>query len=122
MRRLLARAPGRAFAPGHTFAPAFALACACLLLAACGGDEPDASTEVPATVTGNVVQVEPAEGEVESFVVEQDGTRYELRIADDVDYGFDLHHVREHMDAGDPVRVSTEERSDGAYALSIEDV
>lgn len=97
-----------------------------VLMTACGGDAPDLIAEesdpLPATVTGNVVSVEPAEGDVESFVVEQDGTRYELRIADDIDYGFDVGHLREHMDAGDPVRVSTEERDDGAYALLIEDV
>ena len=78
--------------------------------------------DVPATITGNVIEVQPADGDVESFVVEEDGTRYELLIADDVDYGFDLSHLREHMDASDPVRVSTEQRDDGAYALSIEDV
>jgi hypothetical protein len=93
------------------------------LLVACGGEEvAGVATDVPATVTGNVVSVEPAEGDVVSFVLEEDGTRYELRIADDVDYGFDLGHLREHMDLADPVRVSTEMRGDGAYALLIEDV
>ena len=96
-----------------------AVLCVCGLLAACGSDQP---AEVPATVTGNVVEVEPSDGEVTSFTIEQDGTRYELRVADDVEYGFDLAHLREHMDAGDPVSVSTERRDDGAYALSIEDV
>ena len=64
----------------------------------------------------------PEEGDVESFVVESGGVRYQLLIADDVDYGFDLGHLREHMEATDPVVVTTEERADGAYALSIEDV
>jgi hypothetical protein len=91
------------------------------LLAACGGDEAAPSVDVPATVTGIVVEVEPAEGDVESFVVEQDGERYMLLIADDVDYGFDLAHLHEHMDTGEPVRVSSEKRSDGTYALLIED-
>src|SRR5688500_8761890 len=58
----------------------------CLLVACGGGEAAGISTGVPATVTGTVVSVEPAEGDVESFVLEQDGERFELRIADDVDY------------------------------------
>lgn len=72
-------------------------------------------------LTGEVIEVEPAEGDVESFVVEQDGSRYRLLIGDDVEYGFDLDHLREHMEAGDPVRVTSEQRADGATALSIDD-
>ena len=100
-----------------------ALATLCLVLVACGGEDVAGTPhDVPATITGNVVEVEPAKGDVESFVVEEDGTRYELLIADDVDYGFDLSHLREHKEGADPVRVSTEQRDDGAYALLIEDV
>lgn len=72
-------------------------------------------------VTGEVVEVEPADGDVESFVVEQGGSRYRLLIGDDVEYGFDLAHLREHMEAGDPVKVTSEQRPDGATALSIDD-
>ena len=42
-------------------------------------------------------------------------------IADDVAYGFDLEHVQEHADSGDPVRCALEERDGRAYALSIAD-
>ena len=98
------------------------LALVLLACVACGGESTLSGEDVPATVTGDVVEVRPTDGDVESFVVEQDGSRYEILIADDVEYGFDLAHLREHMTAGDPVQVAIEQRSDGAMALSIEDV
>lgn len=51
----------------------------------------------------------------------REGSRVEVWIADDVQYGFDLEHLQEHEDSGDPVRCALEERDGRAYALSIAD-
>ena len=97
---------------------------AALLLGACGETE-DALVEddPPATASGVITAVEPAEGAVKSFVVddETEGS-VKILIADDIDYGFDLAHLREHMESGDPVAVDIEDRDGAAYALSIEDI
>lgn len=85
-----------------------------LLLAACGQPEP-----APDRVVG---VIETIEGDIASFTVaEQDGDRYEIVIASDVDYGFDLQHLREHETTGDPVDVRLEQRGADLVALSIED-
>ena len=68
-----------------------------------------------------VVAVEGAGSRVTAFRVESGLEVYELRIAADRDYGFDLSHLREHERTGEPVRCRLEERSDGIYAVTIED-
>ena len=77
----------------------------------------------PSQAEGLITEIRPDEGEADSFLLEteQHGT-FEVFIADDVDYGFDLQHLHEHMADDLPVRVELEERDGAAYALSIEDV
>lgn len=96
-----------------------------LLFGACsdgseGGNKP---IDPPSQAEGLITEIRPEEGGPQSFVLETetDGT-LEVIIADDVDYGFDLHHLHEHMDGDLPVRVELEERDGQAVALSIEDV
>ena len=78
----------------------------------------------PDRVTGVIVSVE-AESleEVTSFELKDGNVTYEIFIADDVDYGFPLSHLQEHVTTADPVTVDLEEREDDRlYALTIEDV
>jgi hypothetical protein len=107
------------------------LACLALLGAACGGDEPEESSggrdtvaaeDAPDEVTGVLLDVESTGiGEVTSFVLKDGDDTYEIFIADDVDYGFNLGHLSEHLTTGDPVSVPLEVRGDKLYALSIDD-
>lgn len=77
----------------------------------------------PPEAEGLVIEVRPGEGEPEVFVLEtQDDGTLEIAVADDIDYGFDLEHLREHMDGALPVRVKLEERDGETVALTIEDV
>ena len=95
-----------------------------MLLGACAnGSEENQPLPPPSQAEGLITEITPPEGEPESFVLETDehGT-LEVSIADDVDYGFDLQHLHEHMDGDLPVRVQLEERDGKAVALSIEDV
>lgn len=106
--------------------PLILLAIACLSLAACGGnDAPEGEAEgaAPNPVTGVITDVRSEGiGQVRSFVLTSRGQRYEIHIADDVEYGFDLEHLNEHRISADPVVVEHEERDGRRYALSIEDV
>ncbi|MDQ3915542.1 MAG: hypothetical protein M3323_09495 [Actinomycetota bacterium] len=101
------------------------LSCMSFLGAACDGgdDEPAAQEqEVPSEVTGVLLDVD-SEGvaDVTSFTLKDGDETYEIFIADDVDYGFPLGHLSEHLSTGDPVRVPLEERDGKLYALSIDD-
>ncbi|MDQ4126161.1 MAG: hypothetical protein M3134_11280 [Actinomycetota bacterium] len=107
------------------------LACVALLGAACGGDEAEepaaegehvAAADAPDEVTGVLLEVESeGVGEVTSFVLKDGDDTYEIFIADDVDYGFNLGHLNEHLTTGDPVHVPLEVRDDKLYARSIDD-
>ena len=86
--------------------------------ASCG----ESRDPVPSTTVGVITAIEGEGSEVMSFTLEtdDDGT-FEVFIAADVDYGFDLAHLREHETTGDPVRCRLEERDGRAYALEIVD-
>ena len=88
------------------------------LVASCGdgGGEPS-----PEELTGLIVALHGEGGEITSFTLEAGLERYEIRIAPDVDYGFDLAHLREHQRDALPVRCELERRDDDLYALAIED-
>jgi len=88
-----------------------------VLLGACGaGDEP-----APERITGVVIDVRPGSGPVRSFAVETSFQTYEVLIDPRRDYGFELRHLDEHRETGDPVAVELEERDDDVYAVSIVD-
>jgi hypothetical protein len=84
----------------------------------CGEEE----RAVPPTAVGVITEIDGEGSEVRSFTLEtsEHGT-FEVFIADDVDYGFDLAHLHEHRATGDPVRCRLEPRGDDAYALEIAD-
>jgi hypothetical protein len=100
------------------------VAAALLLVgAACAGDDAVSSADdVPSEVTGLITSIIPSQGTIESFTIESDDTSYEIKIAEDVDYGFDLEHLREHLADELPVKVTVEDRQGAAVATSIEDV
>ena len=88
------------------------------LLPACAGS-PEGT---PESVTGPITVVEGQGHVVETFTVTtKDGDDFEVRIDDDIDYGFDLAHLHDHHESGDPVEVGLEERDGVLYALSIKD-
>jgi hypothetical protein len=101
------------------------LCCLAFVGAACGGEgpEPPAAADAPSEVTGVLLDIESEGlGEVTSFTLKDGDETYEIFIDEDVDYGFDLGHLNEHMTAGDPVKVPLEERDGKLYAQSIDDV
>lgn len=78
----------------------------------------------PDRVEGVVIAVDSESlGDVRSFTLKDGDQIYEIHIADDVDYGFALSHLQEHLTSNEPVAVDLEERDDDKlYALSIEDL
>ena len=84
----------------------------------CAGDE---AAPPPSELTGLVVAVQGEGSDVRSFTLEVDGERYDIQIAPDRDYGFDLAHLREHQRDELPVRCRLEERGGALYAVAIED-
>lgn len=96
-----------------------------LSFVACGGDEPPTTSaaEAPESVTGVIVDIESAAiNDVESFTLKDGDAVYEILIDTEVDYGFPLGHLQEHVQTAAPVEVDLEERDDKLYALSIVDV
>jgi hypothetical protein len=96
---------------------------ALVVLAACG-DDPAADAEQPAPeeITGPVTSVDSESlGEVTSFEVTQKGEVYVVLIDPEIDYGFALSHLNEHLASGDPVRVGLDERNGKLYATEIVD-
>lgn len=104
--------------------PAAAAVLLVLVLAvagACGGSG-EAADPPPPEATGLVTEVREDDGEVSSFTLESLSGTFEVRIAEDVDYGFDLRHLHEHERDRQPVRCRLEQRDDGnVYALRIDD-
>ncbi len=87
--------------------------------AACGEE----NRSVPPEAVGLISDVTGDGNTIESFTLETDdqGT-LEVFIAEDVDYGFPLGHLREHQASRAPVRCVLEDRDGRAYALEIVDV
>ena len=105
---------------------ALILACIAGIAAAagCGGRGGGPATETPEPARGKIVSLETgADDAITGFTLRTaDEQSLEIAIADDVDYGFDLAHLREHMSTGDPVSCKLEERDGRLYALTVEDV
>ena len=69
-----------------------------------------------------IVSVEPDEGTPESFTLRDDSDNsYVILISEDIDYGFDLEHLREHMEMEEPVNVLVEDSDGEDVATAIED-
>lgn len=109
-----------------TYPSAMRYGLTCLLVAAmflmsCGsGDEPGGT---PDRIEGVIVAIDSsAIDNVTSFTLKDGDQIYEVYIADDVDYGFPLGHLQEHVQSAGLVVVDLETRDERLYALTIEDV
>jgi hypothetical protein len=98
---------------------------AIVLVAGCAGAGDEAGSTRPVTppreLTGLIVDIRGQGRDVDSFTLRSDGEEYEIRIARDVDYGFELSHLREHESSSWPVRCTLERRQGALYALAIDD-
>ena len=96
---------------------------ALLLFAGCGGSDGNSSAgDAPDRVTGVILEIESESlEEVTSFRLKEGDITYEIFVADDVEYGFPLGHLQEHLSTAEPVSVDLEVREERLYALTIED-
>ena len=91
-------------------------------LTACSSEPAGTEPENP-RLEGVVVAIESASiDDITSFTLKDGDQIYKIYIADDVEYGFPLGHLQEHVQGAEPVAVDTEERDGKLYALTIEDV
>ncbi len=95
-----------------------ALTLALVTIASCGGS---ADETAPTEVTGTILFVDTVGSRVTGFSLRGDSETYRVAIAADVDYGFELRHLAEHVATGDPVRCRLEERNGQLYALRVDD-
>lgn len=93
------------------------------LLGACGEASPEEEAQpAPQEITGPVTKVDSESlGDVTSFEVTQQGEVYVVFIDPEVNYGFALSHINEHLASGDPVRVGLDEQDGRLYATEIVD-
>lgn len=95
---------------------------ALVALSACSAEPAGTEPENP-RLEGVVVAIDSASiDDITSFTLKDGDETYEIYIADDVEYGFPLGHLQEHVQGAEPVAVDTEERDGKLYALTIEDV
>jgi hypothetical protein len=94
-----------------------ALAVVVAVLAGCGGGEDDSNE-----VTGLIIDVRGRGNDVRSFTLRSGDQTYDFSIAPEVDYGFQLGHLRTHQSSLFPVRCKFERRQGRLYALEIADV
>jgi hypothetical protein len=98
------------------------LAALALALAAGAAGCGESQKPVPPAAVGVITEIDSEGSAVRSFTLEtEDHGTFEVFIAEDVDYGFDLAHLHEHETTDDPVRCTLEERDGRAYALEIVD-
>ena len=94
-----------------------------VLIASACASEGAKGPPAPDQVTGVVIDIVSSEiDDIQSFTLKDGDVQYDIFIADDVEYGFPLGHLHEHLQMADPVTVDLEERDDDRlYALTIED-
>lgn len=95
-----------------------------LTIGGCGGDDPGPTpvASPPDQVTGVLIDIVSSEiDDIQSFTLKDGDVQYDIYIADDVEYGFPLGHLQEHLQMADPVSVGLEMRDGKLYALTIED-
>ena len=101
-----------------------ALLLVALLVGACGddGEESRGSEKPPSEITGVIVDIEAERlGDVTSFDLKDGDTIYELFVDTEIEYGFPLGHLHEHLQTAEPVHCEIEERNGRLYAQTIED-
>ncbi|MGH2752752.1 MAG: hypothetical protein ACRDK3_18065 [Actinomycetota bacterium] len=104
------------------FAAVIGALLALVLLAACNGEPAAEEAPAPAEITGPVTKVDSESlGDVTSFEVTAEGEVFVVFIDPEVNYGFALSHINEHLATGEPVRVGLDERDGKLYATEIVD-
>jgi hypothetical protein len=86
------------------------------VLAGCGGGADDSNE-----LTGLIIDVRGRGNDIRSFTLRSGDQTYDIRIAPEVDYGFQLGHLRTHQSSLFPVRCKFERRQGRLYALEIVD-
>ena len=92
---------------------------ALLLLFSCSDDAP---TGTPSQLEGTITEVEVEDDLVTAFEIETADGEETVLIDPERDYGFDLLHLEEHAETGDPVLVDVESDDGDLVAVTIEDV
>ena len=93
-----------------------------LSIGSCSDDGTVPASDAPGEVTGVLTDIESASiGDVQGFTLKDGDKTYEILIDEEVEYGFDLGHLQEHLSGSLPVTVTLEERDGALYALSIDD-
>ena len=89
-----------------------ALAAVLVLVAGCGGTSTsgDSGDEAPREVTGRIMKIERTNGRISALDITSDGKSYRVVVAPDIDYGFDLEHLKQHRSQHLPVRCPLEQR------------
>jgi hypothetical protein len=95
-----------------------------LIMGACSNKgSGDSVPETPEQITGVLLSIESGGfDQVESFKLKVDEHIYTVLIDPELEYGFPLSHLSEHLRTAGPVTVRLDERDGDLYALSIEDV
>jgi hypothetical protein len=91
------------------------------LFAGCGGNGDGSEGENPRELTGLIVDVQGRGNDIRSFTLQTSDGQYRLRIAPEVDYGFQLGHLRAHENSLFPVRCTLQRRAGGLYVIAIVD-
>lgn len=91
-------------------------------MTACSSGTTSGRESAPQEVTGPVLGVNAESlGDVTSFEVKDEDDSYEIFIDPDVNYGFNLGHINEHLASGEPVRVGIDARDGKLFATAIAD-
>ena len=94
---------------------------AAVLMTACSSNTTSGDS-APKEVTGPVLEVDGESlGDVTSFEVKEQDESYQIFIDPDVNYGFNLGHINEHLASGEPVRVGIDSRDGKLFATVIVD-
>jgi hypothetical protein len=100
-----------------------ALAAALALLAGCGGSSTTGTGDeaAPREVTGRITTIERTDGRVSALDITSGSEKYRVVVAPDIDYGFDLEHLQQHLSQHLAVRCPLERRGDELVATAIWD-
>jgi hypothetical protein len=108
----------------------FCLLVVTVLLVGCGGDGDDNASgdgtpsdlSTVTEITGVIVAIDAEElGDVNSFDVKDGDTITTLYVDPEIEYGFPLGHLHQHLQTADPVKCDVQFRDGKLYAQTIED-
>ena len=97
-------------------------AVALILLAVAAGCGGGGAAVPPHEAEGYITSVAGSGSDVPSFTLQVGTREYTILIDPELDYGFDLRHLRDHERRRLPVLCILEQRGDETYAIRIDDV